>query len=129
MPTARRLNSHRGWVVDWLSFLIQVILIFHVQTAQSVGEGSKAIDLLGMQAVTLPVDFLSQTFSSIFWTDVFISKQCPTRAFPSPRFPNSSQASLTSCTQLSTPVDHKHSARLFLIGRPPWLLNMKFCLL
>ena len=59
MPTARRLSSHRGWVVDWLSFLIQVVLIFHdVQTSQSVGEGSKAIDLLGMQAVTLPVGVL-----------------------------------------------------------------------
>ena len=131
MPTARRLSSHKGWLVDWLRFLIQVILIFHVCTNSPASWWRFQHNSPSGNASSYPPSrrSLRQTFSGIFWTDVFISKQCPTWGFPSPRFPNSSQASLVSCTQLSIPVDHKHSAHLFLIGKSPWPINMKLCFL
>lgn len=131
MPTARRLSSHKGWLVDWLHFLIQVILIFHVCTNSPASWWRFQHNSPSGNASSYPPSrrSLRQPFSGIFWTDVFISKQCPTWGFPSPRFPNSSQASLVSCTQLSIPVDHKHSAHLFLIGKSPWPINMKLCFL
>ena len=130
MPTARRLSSHEGWLVDWLHFLIQVILIFHVCTNSPASWWRFQCNRPSGNASSYPPSrrSLRQT-SGIFWTDVFISKQCPTWGFPSPRFPNSSQASLVSCTQLSVPVDHKHSAHLFSIGKSPWSINMKLCFL